>query len=183
MIDRSGELDALLTWHLTNMDEASLICYLEIQYSTFDPFLLLNDRSVQSLNLVTCRDGRVVEGCRLFFCETASAVLTPAGGLGGVGSQAWRRDRAKTYGAKSGYAAMTHAQRQDLRKTRWEARLLELLAESNRSDQELSEGSKFPERKPVISKILKEELAVNSQWITDRLERETRVRYGSISPE
>jgi hypothetical protein len=41
MIDRSGELDALLTWHLTNMDEASLICYLEIQYSTFDPFLLL----------------------------------------------------------------------------------------------------------------------------------------------
>jgi hypothetical protein len=28
----------LLTWHLTNMDEASLICYLEIQYSTFDPF-------------------------------------------------------------------------------------------------------------------------------------------------
>jgi putative transposase len=51
-----------------------------------------------------------------------------------VGSQTWRRDMAKTY------AAMTYAQCQDLQAAQWEARLLELLAESNRSETELGGG-------------------------------------------
>jgi hypothetical protein len=50
---------------------------------------------------------------------------------------------------------MTHAQRQDLREAQWEARLLEFLAESNRSEKELSEGSKFPEWKLAMAKTLK----------------------------
>lgn len=87
-----------------------------------------------------------------------------------VGSQAWRRNMAKTYGAKTGYAAMTHAQRKDLREAQWEARLGELLAESNRSERELAGGSKFPDWKLAMAKVLKDELAANSSWLTDRLQ-------------
>ena len=90
-----------------------------------------------------------------------------------VGSQAWRRNLARSYGAKTGYAALTHAQPKGLREAQWEARLVELLDEADRNEDDLTGGSKFPEWKLAIAKVLKDELAANSNWLTDRLQMGT----------
>lgn len=87
-----------------------------------------------------------------------------------IGSQAWRRNMAKTYGAKTGYAALTHAQRKDLQATQWEARFRELLRKSNRSEKEIARDSGYPDWKLGIASVLKNEMAASSQWIADRLQ-------------
>lgn len=86
-----------------------------------------------------------------------------------VGSQSWRQGLAKSYGEKTGYAALTFAQRKGLQEAQWEARLFDLLKETNRSEDELAEGGKFPDWKLAIAKVLKDELAANSGWVANRL--------------
>ncbi len=90
-----------------------------------------------------------------------------------VGSQAWRREIAKLYGAKTGYAALTHAQRKGLQEAQWEARLEELLKQAKRSEEELASVLKFPDWKLAIAKVLRDELNANSHWLADRLKMGT----------
>ena len=86
-----------------------------------------------------------------------------------VGSQAWKSGLAKTYGAKTGYGALTHSQRIEIQESLWESRLKELLERDGRSEEELETAAKFPDWKLRLAKQLRDEVGAKSGWITERL--------------
>jgi len=86
-----------------------------------------------------------------------------------VGSQAWKSGLAKTYGAKTSYAALTFSRRIELQESSWEARLVELLAQDGRTKEELLKAAKFPDWKLRLAKILRDEPRAKSSWLTKRL--------------
>lgn len=86
-----------------------------------------------------------------------------------VGSQAWKAGLAKTYGAKTGHAALTYSQRIELKELSWEARLVELLTQAGRTEEELERAAKFPDWKLRIAMKLRDELGAKSSWLAQRL--------------